>query len=281
MCSRPLDLYLKDIRIGAFVDFSMLNTHDDFSNNFAQFRTTVENALAETSLPKTRILIAREVEYPYEEMKLQNKAIAGPQVAPAETNARSNLAAAARKYALEDQKCRAFLSSISSDPQVNTNRPLETVDVHEATRTVRFIHNRIPCDGPMHTITIILNPDGSLSRAETNTMFGAEINPEPVAHRPLTIDGILIRDKRAHTKMSFYTGNYHIQTGTGLIDVTDSETVPMEALEKLVGKKVQALVRFTKGGKWDGEGQGPVLEPGEEHVFPDFYTILKIKELNQ
>lgn len=107
-------------------------------------------------------------------------ATAEPQVAPAETNARSNLLAVARKYALEDPKCRAFLSAISSDPQVNTNRPLETVDVHEATRTVRFIHNRIPCDGPMHTITIILKPDGTLRAAETNTMFGAEINPEPV-----------------------------------------------------------------------------------------------------
>jgi hypothetical protein len=96
-----------------------------------------------------------------------------------------------------------------------------------------------------------------------------------------TFDGILIRDKYAHTKMSFYTGNYHLQTATGLVDVADSETVPMETLEKLVGKRVQAVVRFTKGGKWDGEGQGPALEPGEEYVFPDFYTILEIKELKQ
>ncbi len=97
--------------------------------------------------------------------------------------------------------------------------------------------------------------------------------------RTQTFDGVLIRDKYAHTKMSFYTGNYHLQTATGLIDVADSETVHMETLEKLVGKKVQAVVRFTKGSKWDGEGQGPALEPGEEYVFPDVYTIITIKEL--
>jgi len=99
--------------------------------------------------------------------------------------------------------------------------------------------------------------------------------------RPQTLNGILVRDKYAHTKMSFYTGNYHIQTATSVVDVADSESVPMETLETLVGRKVQASVRLTKGGKWDGEGQGPALEPGEEYVFPDFYTIVAIKELKE
>ena len=106
--------------------------------------------------------------------------IAGPQAAQTDGNTRSNLVVSACKYALETPKCHAFLRAIASDPQVNTNRPLDTIEVHEPTRTVRFIHNRIPSDGPMHVITIILNADGTLKSAETNTTFGAEINPEPV-----------------------------------------------------------------------------------------------------
>jgi hypothetical protein len=32
----------------------------------------------------------------------------------------------------------------------------------------------------MYTISIILNADGTLRTAETNTTFGAEVNPAPV-----------------------------------------------------------------------------------------------------
>jgi hypothetical protein len=73
-CSRPLDLYLKDIRIGAFVDWSSLGLkkYDDILELSPQLRNKIADALKPTPLPKTRILIAGEATYPYEGMKLQN-----------------------------------------------------------------------------------------------------------------------------------------------------------------------------------------------------------------
>ena len=75
MCSRPLDLYLKDMRIGAFLDWSGFDTSDDIEKLYPELKSELADALKSTRLPKTRILIAGEAEYPYEKMKLQNKAI--------------------------------------------------------------------------------------------------------------------------------------------------------------------------------------------------------------
>ena len=81
--------------------------------------------------------------------------------------------------------------------------------------------------------------------------------------------------------MSMITGNYHLQTSDNTLRVSDSEMVTMTSLEELVGKRVVAKVKFTKGEAWSGDGQGPVLLSGENYVFSDYYTILEIQEVKE
>lgn len=82
---------------------------------------------------------------------------------------REELIAAARQHALQSDTCKAFLKKISAEFRVDTTRPLSEVDVNEKTRTVRFIHNLIPQDGPRFVIQVQMNEDGSLRGLETRT----------------------------------------------------------------------------------------------------------------
>ena len=82
---------------------------------------------------------------------------------------RQGLINAARTHALQSEQCKAFLDDISSRFSVDTDRPLSQVEVHEPTRTVRFIHNLIPQDGPMFVISVQMKDDGSLLKLDTRT----------------------------------------------------------------------------------------------------------------
>ena len=75
----------------------------------------------------------------------------------------------ARAHALQSDDCKAFLKDISSRFTVDTNRPLSQAEVHVPTRTVSFIHNLIPQDGPMFVITVRMKEDGGLLGVDLQT----------------------------------------------------------------------------------------------------------------
>jgi len=69
----------------------------------------------------------------------------------------------------------------------------------------------------------------------TNFLFGGKF---PFA--PKQITGVLKRHQSAHTKRSMLTGNYHIYTRLGPVEVLTTQLIPSEMLDKLHNKKVTA-----------------------------------------
>ncbi len=57
---------------------------------------------------------------------------------------------------------------------------------------------------------------------------------------PSKITGVLKRHEAAHTKRSMLTGNYHIHTRFGAIEVMDTRAISTEQFDKLHNKKVVA-----------------------------------------
>jgi hypothetical protein len=57
------------------------------------------------------------------------------------------------------------------------------------------------------------------------------------------------------------TGNYHLQTATGMVHLIESEAVPSETLELLVDKQVKVTAVHTEGTERDrGAEQAPTVE---------------------
>ena len=112
--------------------------------------------------------------------------VSPPQPMPLSTE---ELVSLARQYALSSEECRAFLDKAASvTGGIDKARPLRDIEVYEATRTVNFVDNRAPGDGPMYVISVVLNEDGSLKGIDTRTHSSGPAASAPRALLPGSVE---------------------------------------------------------------------------------------------
>lgn len=85
----------------------------------------------------------------------------------------------AERYAIADEDCRDAVTNILLYVRADTSQRVRTVDVSVDKRTVRFVENGIPYDGPVTTVTVVMNENGTLASINKDVRYPCRPEPLP------------------------------------------------------------------------------------------------------